>query len=374
LNKISFLFILISIVSAHADQLQFEGIIPPEVDKSAMTAEYYRLYRALAPKQRPDIRPVRIVYLMPKESAVQEYGLPEWGGGGAIGRDLIVIPSAAKPFLDMSLAQVTRHELAHIVLNRAYPSCVVPRWFHEGVAMTLSGELSLEENVIVSKAIFTNRLLPLSSIDSVNGFGRNRADLAYSQSHLAVLFLIDQYGLDVLSELLVSARKTGGFWKGIDAVLSITPAEFETAARAYITARYKLVFLFADYPTFWVAIVFLFLVASGVAIVRKRKSLDLMERAEQQDDAGGPDPGIADGGPVTPLPAFPPTPEGRERQSGEPGPASPDENDGYDDDGWDEDEYDEDDDDDDYILGDGIELEDDDADDDLRPPEDGKRK
>lgn len=353
MNKISFLFILISIISSEADQLQFEGPVPPDVDKSVMTAEYYRLYRVLAPRQRPDARPVRIVYLGPKESAVQEYGLPEWGGGGAIGRDLIVVPTATKQFLDQALAQVTRHELVHIVLNRAYPSCAVPRWFHEGVAMTLSGELSLEENVIVSRAIFTNSLLPLSSIDSVNGFGRNRADLAYSQGHLAVLFLIDQYGLGVLSEVLISARKTGAFWKGMDAVLSITPQEFEQAARSYITARYKLVFLFADYPTFWVAIVFLFLVASGVAIVRKRRKLGLMERAEQQDTASGSGSGDTDDAPAaqsSPLP-----PQDRERQS-----------EGFvDDDDWDE--NDEDGDDDDYVLGDDIELEDDDEDD--WPPE-----
>jgi Peptidase MA superfamily len=325
-----------------ADQLQFEGPAPPDVDKSAMTAEYYRLYRALAPRQRPDNRPVRIVYLKPKESAVQEYGLPEWGGGGAIGRDLIVVPTAARPFLDQSLAQVTRHELVHIVLNRAYPSCAVPRWFHEGVAMTLSGELSLEENVIVSRAIFTNSLLALSSIDSVNAFGRNRADLAYSQSHLAVLFLIDQYGLDVLSDVLISARKTGAFWKGIDAILSLTPQEFELAAREYVTARYKLVFLFADYPAFWVAIVLLFLVASGVAFVRKRKSLDAMERAEQLE-ADGPGPGeTTDGGPIAPTAPQPPTEQSEESRLA-------DDNESWDDDG-----------DDDYVLGDDIELEDDD--------------
>jgi hypothetical protein len=335
MRTFSGLLVVVIVNLCAADQLQFEGLIPPDVDKSAMTAEYYRLYRALAPRQRPDPRPLRIVYLVPKESAVAEYGLPEWGGGGAIGRDLIVIPTATKPFLDLSLAQVTRHELAHIVLNRAFPSVGVPRWFHEGVAMTLSGELSMDENVIVSKAIFSSRLMPLSSIDSVNSFGRNRADLAYCQSHLSVLFLIDQYGIDVLSEILVSAKKTGNFWQAVNSVLSITPLEFEQLAQSYITTRYRLVFLIADYPAFWVIIVFLFLIAFGVTMVRKRRKLDSMEQEEQQ--------------------AAPPL-QAEELPDNE-----------QDEDGIDED-------DDDYVLGDGVELEDDDDDEDGEsPPEEEKR-
>jgi hypothetical protein len=366
LKKIIFLLIFISIFRAHADQIQFVGPVPPEIDKIVMTAEYYRLYRMLAPRQRPDPRPLRIVYLAPKESAVQEYGLPEWGGGGAIGGDLIVIPTAIKPFLDLSPAQVTRHELAHIVLNRAYPSCAVPRWFHEGVAMTLSGELSLEENVIVSKAIFTNSLMPLSSIDSVNGFGRNRADLAYCQSHLSVLFLIDHYGMGVLSDVLIAARKTGSFWNGIYGALSITPVELEQLARASITSRYRFVFLLADYPAFWVAIVFLFLTASFVAVIRKRKSLDLMERAERQDDNHGDMLDDVDTSPSEPGPG----PIDRTRQAE---PVVPGQNPGNDaDDGWDDDEYDEDD--DDYILGDGIELEDDEDEDGAPTDENDGRK
>jgi hypothetical protein len=369
LKKLFILILLFSMIAAKADQLQFEGPVPPDVDKSAMTAEYFRLYRVLAPLQRPDTRPVRIVYLTGKESAVQEYGLPEWGGGGAIGRDLVVIPTAAKPFLDLSFGQITRHELAHIVINRAYPSCAVPRWFHEGVAMTLSGELSLEENVAVSRAIFTGSLLPLSSIDSVNGFGRGRADLAYCESHLSVLFLIDQYGMGVLAEILVHARKTGGFWQGVNAVLNITPQDFEQAMRAYVSTRYKLVFLIADYPAFWALIALLFLVASGVAIVRKRKSLDLMDRAERaEQEMAARDLGAEDiqkaSGVLLPFPRQPPSAGNQTPAENSSDPYGEDE---YGD--WEEEDVD----DDDYILGDGIEMEDDNEDGDLRPPEEEKR-
>ncbi|HMD67237.1 MAG TPA: hypothetical protein VKF42_00060, partial [Chitinivibrionales bacterium] len=136
MKNLLLLFLLLTSV-ATADVLQFEGIVPPDVDRAAMNGEYYRLYRLVAPGQRPDASPLRIVYYSDKSTVNYGGMLPEWGGGGAIGGNLIVVPTTFKPFLDQSFAQVTRHELVHAVLARAYPGLDIPRWFHEGAAMTL---------------------------------------------------------------------------------------------------------------------------------------------------------------------------------------------------------------------------------------------
>jgi hypothetical protein len=360
------LFLIIITSLAAADQLQFEGIIPPGVDKGVMTAEYFRIYRAVAPRQRPDPRPLRIVYYSEKSEENFDNVLPEWGGGGAIGSSLIVVPTAFKPFLDQSFSQVTRHELVHAVLNRAYPSVDIPRWFHEGVAMTLSGELGFQENVVVSKAIFTGRLMQLSSIDSVNNFGRNRADLAYSQSHLAVLFLIDQYGMDVIQEILILARKTGSFWGGLHAALSLTPYEFEGLYRKDISSRFQLAFVFADYYAFWIAIVALFLVAFGVTIVRRRKKLAQMEKEENEDENPAPMASPTE----IPAPSTADVPPVHLKESG----TRPDEQidigeERYPDEDEEDDEYYDKNNDDDYILSDGVELENEEEDEDFEEDE-----
>ncbi|HUI92967.1 MAG TPA: hypothetical protein VLX68_12030 [Chitinivibrionales bacterium] len=355
--KKSFLIILsIYITLAFSDQLEFEGAIPPDVNTAALTADYYRIYHLVAPRQRPDERPLRIVYYSEKSKENFDDVLPEWGGGGAIGGDLIVIPTKFKPFLDQSFSQITRHELVHAVLARAYPGVAIPRWFHEGVAMTLSGEIGFQENVVVSAAIFTGSLMPLSSIDSVNSYGRNRADLAYCQSHLAVLFLIDQCGIEVVPDLLIMARKTTSFWKGLHAVLGVTPNEFEALYRKDISSRFQLAFVFADYYAFWVAVALLFLVAAGVAIVRKQKKLAQMEREEAMDD---------DAAPPRPLPPDPPAgtrpPPAPFDHGGQPEEQIDMGEDLYPEDEWEDEEDDEDD--DDYILSDGVELEDEEDDD-----------
>jgi hypothetical protein len=366
MNAVADVLILVLCLSIPAAQLQFEGILPPDVNKAALTADYYRIYGLAAPRQRPDPAPVKIIYFTEKPGERDGYGLPEWGGGGAIGRDLIVVPAAFKPFLDQSFSQVTRHEIVHIVLARAYPGIAIPRWFHEGVAMTLSGELSFEENIVVSKAIFTGSLMPLASIDSVNLFGRNKADLAYSQSHLAVLYLIDHYGMEVIADILFKARKMGSFWPGFYSTIALTQKEFEDLARRDVSSRFQLVFVFADYYAFWVAIVFLFLIAFGVTMVRRQKRLAQMEYDEKAEDSE-PTTAAADSPqsattPVTPPPAvyeLEARPDGRtdlEMEKYPPEDEFVDDEEYYDDEEYDE--YN-----DPYILADGVEMEDEDDED-----------
>ena len=145
--------LLISALGAFG-QLRFEGRVPAEINPLFMASEYTRIYRKVAPMQRPDRSPLRIIYYSKNDTSAKGIILPEWGGGGTIGGNLIVIPVDFKPFLQQNFTQITVHELVHAVLYRAYPGVNVPRWFHEGLAMMLSGELSFEENTVVSKAVF----------------------------------------------------------------------------------------------------------------------------------------------------------------------------------------------------------------------------
>ena len=264
-------------------QIQLKGPVPPSIDVRSLTMEYSRIYQILAPHRSPDMSPLTIVYYSRKNPGSYRFSLPEWGGGGAIDKNLIVVPIDASPFLEQSFFQTTVHELVHIALNRAYPGLKIPRWFHEGAAMTLSGELSLQENVGVSKAIFTGSLMQLSAIDSVNAFGRNRADLAYSQAHLSVLFLIDQYGLEALPEILNAARSANGFWAGMQSALGISPQEFDGLLQKYLTTKYQFAFLFADTYAYWLAIVGLFIVGFVITGKRNKRRALAMEEEEKRD-------------------------------------------------------------------------------------------
>jgi hypothetical protein len=264
-------------------EIILQGNIPAGINSITLTSEYYRIYRIIAPEKRPEKSPLKIIYYTKSHAGELGHMLPEWGGGGAIGDSLIIIPVDFKPFLEQSFPQITVHEIVHIVLARAYPSIPIPRWFHEGVAMLLSGELSFEENTTISKAIFLGRLMPLRSIDSVNNFGRWRADLAYSQSHLAALFLVEQYGMAVLPEILRAARLSRDFNSGMLKAIGLSTREFEDMVEKYIASKYRFVFFVTDSYIWWLLIAFLFIAAFTVTMARNRKRAAAMEEAERRE-------------------------------------------------------------------------------------------
>ncbi len=298
--------VMLGIFPARA-QLVLQGSVPAGVSASSLTSEYYRIYRIVAPDKRPVKSPLRIIYYTKSHEHGTGFVLPEWGGGGAIGDSLIIIPVDFKPFLEQSFPQITVHELVHIVLARAYPGVSIPRWFHEGAAMLLSGELSWEENATVSKAIFFGRLMPLASIDSVNGFARGRADLAYSQGHLAALFLVDRYGMESLQRILSAARRSRNFQAGILEATGLTLREFEEMAGNYITSKYRLVFFVTDSYIWWAFIVVLFIAGYVATVKRNRKRAAAMEEAERlemersqaTEKSSGPEENAASGAGAT---------------------------------------------------------------------------
>ena len=128
------------------------------------------------------------VYLAPNEAAFREltHGrLPHWSAGVAFLESRTIVLQAGTD----NLLQVARHEFAHIFLH-AIASSRVPVWFHEGVAMWASHEWRLRQSAAVFYAVYSENLIPLSEIDEVLSFPSAKADLAYTESLLAVSFLI----------------------------------------------------------------------------------------------------------------------------------------------------------------------------------------
>ena len=50
------------------------------------------------------------------------------------------------------------HELAHIAINRICDTVKIPRFFHEGVAMSLSGSITIDEQLTLSIALLNHNL------------------------------------------------------------------------------------------------------------------------------------------------------------------------------------------------------------------------
>jgi hypothetical protein len=288
----SLLFALFAgcLFASAAVSIQFEGFVPHGLDTSRLEKEYIRICSTvgLSPEKNRD--PLVVCFYRYSENRKTGIRLPEWGGGGALGRDSIVIPvDRPSAFYREDIERILLHEMVHIALARAWGPLRVPRWFHEGMAMTLSGELNLEEQLILSRAILTHTLVPLDSMERLNRFNRWRAQVAYCQSHFAVRFLLDTYGFDVIPELLETARRNRRFDLACLEVFGLTQKEFEALVRKEMVSRYRLLFIFGDYSFFWLGILLLAFVAFIVTRIRNRKKrqrMEEVERREQSADSG----------------------------------------------------------------------------------------
>ncbi len=265
-------------------ELQFEGPLPPHLDTISLNKEYRRIHALINPAQPVDSSPVIIRFYSRSDAKILGVRLPEWGGGGAIGKDTIIIPVDKNyAFFNTDFQRIAAHELVHIVLVRSYGILRVPRWFHEGLSMALSGEISFDESVILSRAILTSSLLHLDSIENLNRFDHWKAQLSYCQSHFAVSFLIDTYGYDLLPELLSATKRRRNFEAASLEVFGLSTREFEKLLQIEIQKRYKYLFLISDYSLFWVGGALLLIAGFIVTRIRNRSKSKQMELQEEID-------------------------------------------------------------------------------------------
>ncbi|MBN1309049.1 MAG: hypothetical protein JXA18_14085 [Chitinispirillaceae bacterium] len=274
---------LLSMPPAAAVDLRIEGYAPRTLDTLMLKSEYARICRQVGLVAVNNTAPLHLIFYRHADGRKTGIRLPEWGGGGAIGGDSIVIPvDRQSAFYRSDMERIILHEMVHIALARAYGRLHIPRWFHEGMAMTLSGELDFEEQLFLSRAIVTRSLVPLDSMERLNQFSRRRAQVAYSQCHFAVGFLLDTYGYDLIPELLRESRKTRRFETACLRVFGLTVQELELLLQKEMASRYRLLFLFADYSSLWFGILALATVAFVATKIRNRRKRERMELEERE--------------------------------------------------------------------------------------------
>lgn len=98
----------------------------------------------------------------------------------------LVAPQGAQP---VHLEETLRHELVHAAIYEGFGQGTVPRWFNEGLAIGLSGELALERVETLRGASLSGTLFPFSEIDRRFFGSPHDVQLAYAQSADFVRFL-----------------------------------------------------------------------------------------------------------------------------------------------------------------------------------------
>ena len=139
-----------------------------------------------------------------KEAILYE---PSWTGGQAFPDHDIVILGISQADIEWGRDAIV-HELTHVLVGHLTFSCLggVPTWLNEGLAVYSEGELDSASQSQLDDAIRNNTLLSVRSLSAGFSEVSSKAYLSYSQSYSIVKFLIETYGQDKMTQLLISLR------------------------------------------------------------------------------------------------------------------------------------------------------------------------
>ena len=267
--------------SDHAEIL-FQDRYRVAAEKVAMMTEtaYLTVTDALGLEPAGGVR----VYLSASEEDFEVLTrgmIPEWGVACAFpARATVVLRYPIRG--DRRLEEILTHEMTHVVLGGALGTYRPPRWFDEGLAVWLSGEWKLRQTVNISWAVLTRNVIPLREIDHVLSFPSSKARQAYTESSLAVEYLVQVGGMEALSEVVRWMASGTTFDGALRAAIGHSHTEFERGWGAYLRKRFGLISLLWERTNVWVLILALSVIAYIAIKLRNRKILKEWEEEEEE--------------------------------------------------------------------------------------------
>lgn len=95
------------------------------------------------------------VTLVPRDDPDARH-IPDWFAGFASGvSDIVIFPDRVGSYPYDSLESVMRHELVHLALNARAEERPLPRWFHEGAAVSIESGWRLGDRLSLTVAAAT---------------------------------------------------------------------------------------------------------------------------------------------------------------------------------------------------------------------------
>jgi hypothetical protein len=149
------------------------------------------------------------LYVYPSYNDLRDAILYEssWVGGEAFPEENIVIMGTSGSNSNWDQNTVI-HELTHVLVGHLTFSCLsyVPQWLNEGLAVYSEGPLDAQFQGPLDQAIQDDKLLTVRSISGAFSEVSSKVDLSYAESYSLVNFLIDTYGQEKMTALLITLR------------------------------------------------------------------------------------------------------------------------------------------------------------------------
>jgi len=189
------------------------------------------------------------IFIAPDARAFREWngaGAPEWGAALAYPQSgRIVMQGRRASSAAGDPVRVLRHELAHLALHEMMGE-LPPRWFDEGYATLVAGEMGGDGVVTTNLALALRGLPRLIELDALFQGGENNAQAGYSLSVRAVEEIARGDPERGLSLFFQYWKETGSFDRGLRRAYGETSETFEARWRSRTRLRYGALALVTD--------------------------------------------------------------------------------------------------------------------------------
>jgi len=209
--------------------------------------------------------------------------IPEWSAGFSeckrqiLGLNVMGISRTPHP-----LRTVVKHELSHLLLAQRTAYADLPVWFMEGLAMMQAGQWSFSRRLDFIRGYWKGEVPFLKDLDESFPRDKQKAELSYSLSLLAVEWLMKDDPRD-LSTLTAFVRDKRDFEKGFRLTFGMSTWEFADRFHNYLQKRYGKLESFIQTIPYFSIITILLIIAYFVKKLRVRRKLREWEADEMSE-------------------------------------------------------------------------------------------
>ena len=224
--------------------------------------------------------PIRVVLAAEDSEAAR--AAPEWVSGYAYGNlgVIVLFPERTPSYPDSSLTELLRHEVAHVLIDRAAGGRAVPRWFHEGVATLAADVWRLSDRSRFAISMVRGGETTLAEIESEFGGERRQVAEAYALASAFVRDVALRYRAGAPAEILRLVALGQPF---DEAFFRATGRTLEQAERSFWRRNafwYRWFPVVSSSITGWTLITLLFLLA---AWRKRRQTAELRRRWDEEE-------------------------------------------------------------------------------------------
>ena len=178
--------------------------------------------------------PVKIRYYA--TAADMQAAIISTSGPGVITRGEVVYSDTAMVSADSAAGDITRHEIAHIVVREAVRGPFgVPDWLNEGTAVYAQNQPLGDQRSALEAAIRSGNVFSVRSISSASaGALSGTVSLFYGQSWSLVQYLIDTYGEAQFAQLFRTFKEGDTTAGALEAVYGFNQDGLENEWRASV--------------------------------------------------------------------------------------------------------------------------------------------